>query len=101
MGIHVCIPDRVAVNRKMLHGGFVERAAVLALELRKWQRHELRRRRLCEAREIDLEILTVRVQLADELLPSAVRRHPELDGVVRRPIDTAEALHDAGIAPPC
>lgn len=67
--IHRRIADCVAVDCEMLHDGFVERPAVLALELAERQRHELRLRFLRELCEIDLEVLAVAVRLDDELCP--------------------------------
>ena len=83
MRVHRRVTNRVAVNCKVLHGRAVERAAVLAFELRERQRHELRMRRLREVRQIDFEILAIRVQLADELLAAAVGLQPELHGIIR------------------
>ena len=67
----------------MLHSRAVECAAILAFELRERQRHKLRLRRLREVRQIDFEILAIRIQLADELLAAAVGLQPELHGIIR------------------
>ena len=62
----------------MLYGPRIQFAAVLAFELAERQLHELRLRAGGVLRQIDLEVLTVTVQLADEFLRLAVGHEPEL-----------------------
>jgi len=59
--IHARIADRIAADGEMLHSALVERAAVLAFELREQQRHELRLRAFRDVCQIDLEIFAIRI----------------------------------------